>query len=50
MPIKEVVIPIFKPLTNDIPPLMLILTQNIVDVWTKLTLALQEENAVAIAA
>ncbi len=51
MPIKEVVIAVFKPLTNDIPPpLMLTLTQNIIEVWMELTLVLQQENAVAIAA
>ena len=51
MPIKEAVIAVFKPLTNDIPPpLMLILTQNIIEVWTELSLAWQQENAVVIAA
>jgi hypothetical protein len=51
MPLKEVVITVFKPLTDDIPaPLILILTQNIIEVWTELSLALQEENTVAIAA
>ena len=45
MPIKIVLITIFKPLTNDIPPpLMLKLTQNIIAVWTKLASQAQEES------
>ena len=49
MPIKKVITTIFEPLTDDIPaPLMLKLTQNIIDLWAKLFVTNQQDNRVAI--
>jgi hypothetical protein len=51
MSIKKVIITIFEPLTDDIPaPLMLKLTQTIIDMWAKISLPVQQDKAVAIAA
>lgn len=49
MPIKKVITTIFEPLTDDIPaPLMLKLTQHIIDLWAKLFVTNQQDNRVAI--
>ena len=51
MPIKKVLMTILEDLTDDIPPpLMLKLTKNIIDTWTKMAAATQQESATAIAA
>jgi hypothetical protein len=51
MPIKKVLMTVFEQLTDDIPaPLMLKLTQTIIDMWEKLSLPVQQDMAVAIAA
>ena len=51
MPIKMVLITILKPLTNDIPPALLLkLTENIINVWTGLTTEAQQKSAKVLAA
>lgn len=51
LPIKVVVLTIFEPLTNDIPaPLMLKLTEKIIEQWESLSAAAAQENPIAIAA
>ena len=48
MPIKKVLTTIFERLTDDIPPaLMLKLTKNIINLWTKLDADVQQK-AVAV--
>ena len=48
LPMKKVVTTIFESLTDDIPaPLMLKLTQKIIDVWGNCSLTNQKEKAVA---
>lgn len=48
MPIKKVITTVFEPLTDDIPaPLMLKLTQTIIDMWAKLSSTVYQDNAVA---
>lgn len=51
MPIKLVITTIFEPLTNDIPaPLMLKLTEKIIEQWESLSATAAQENTIAIAA
>jgi hypothetical protein len=51
LPIKLVITTIFEPLTNDIPaPLMLKLTEKIIEQWESLSATAAQETQIAIAA
>jgi hypothetical protein len=48
LPMKKVITTIFESLTDDIPtPLVLKLTQKIIDVWENCSLTIQNDEAVA---
>jgi hypothetical protein len=48
LPMKKVITTIFESLTDDIPaPLVLKLTEKIIEVWENCSLTIQKENAVA---
>jgi hypothetical protein len=50
MPIKKVITTIFEPLTDDIPaPLMLKLTQKIIEDWTALSQKIRQDKTASIA-
>jgi hypothetical protein len=50
MPIKKVITTIFEPLTDDIPaPLMLKLTQKIIEDWTALSQKIRQDKTASVA-